>query len=358
MLIINELKIEGYKKVIEAIDHETNLHSYIAIHDSTLGPALGGTRMYPYANQKDALQDVLRLAKGMTYKSAVAEDGLGGGKSVILGDPHKDKTEQLLLSFADAINTLNGEYIAAEDVGTSPEDMMILRKKTPYVVALPTEKSSGDPSHFTAWGIFRGLQAVSQKIWHQRSLTHRKILIQGLGHVGSKLAYLLFWEGADLIFCDTDEQQLHTLALRYGARTVSPKDVYSTSCDIFSPCALGGILNENTIPQFVCKGVAGSANNQLERPEDGLLLMARGILYAPDYIVNSGGIINVAVEFEPNGYDPKVSRDRVGHLYDRLLKIFNISEKEKKPPSQVADEIAEYNLQHMIGKRTKPIRFS
>lgn len=357
MVTIKEIFVPGFQKVIEAKDSETHLHSFIAIHNSTLGPALGGIRMYPYSNPEDALNDALRLAKGMTYKSAIAEDGLGGGKSVIIARPNMDKTERLLESFGEAVNILRGEYIAAEDVGTSPEDMLIIRRKTPYVVALPTERSSGDPSRFTAWGVFRGIQAVAQTLWHSKSLKKKRILIQGLGHVGSKLAGILFWEGADLILSDIDNQVLHELAYRYGAEVVSPEQAHSVECDIFTPCALGGIINEKTIDQLHCKAIAGAANNQLERPELGIALMKKGILYAPDYIINAGGIINVAVELEPHGYDPKVARDRVTHIYDRLMTLFAKAAKEKKPTSQVADEIAEYNLKHKIGARQTPVHF-
>ncbi len=357
MLKIKEILVPGYKRVIEAIDQNAGLHSFIAIHDTTLGPALGGARIYPYANPKAALEDVLRLAKGMTYKSALSECGLGGGKSVIIADPHKDKTDSLLLAFGEAIHSLKGDYITAEDVGSSPEDMMIIRRSTPYVTALPTNQSSGDPSHFTAWGVFKGMQAVAQKLWHNKSLRNKRILIQGLGHVGSKLAALLFWEGADLILSDIDLKQMHGLAHLYGAKIVMPADSYSTPCDIFSPCAMGGILNDKTIPQLKCRAIVGSANNQLGTPEHGFLLMKSGILYAPDYIVNSGGLINVSVELDPLGYDPKASRDRVDHIYDRMLSIFHKSEKEHKSTSQVADEIAEYNLQNKVGMRAKPIIF-
>lgn len=357
MLQIKEISVPGYKRVIEAIDKNAGLHSFIAIHDTTLGPALGGARIYPYENSKAALEDVLRLAKGMTYKSALSECGLGGGKSVIIADPHKDKTESLLLAFADAIHHLKGDYITAEDVGSSPEDMMIIRKRTPYVTALPTDKSSGDPSHFTAWGVFKGMQAVAQKLWHNKSLRNRRILIQGLGHVGSKLAALLFWEGADVILSDIDLKQLHILSHLYGSKTVPASDTYTTPCDIFSPCALGGIINDDTIPKLRCKAIVGSANNQLGNAAHGVQLMKRGILYAPDYIVNSGGLINVASELDPHGYDPKAARDRVDQIFERILAIFHKSEKEHKSTSQVADEIAEYNLQHKIGRREKPINF-
>lgn len=357
MLKINEIPVKGYRRVIEAIDPEAKLHAFIAIHDTTLGPALGGTRIYPYATPKDALNDVLRLAQGMTYKSALAECGLGGGKSVIIANPHKDKTEALLLAFGSAVHQLKGEYIAAEDVGSSPEDMLIIRRKTPYICALPTKDSSGDPSYYTAWGVYKGMQAVAQQLWKTKSLKNKRILIQGLGHVGSKLAGLLFWEGAELILNDIDILQQTALARQYGAQIVPAEKVYETECDIFCPCAMGGILNSSTIPKLRCKAVAGSANNQLERPEDGLMLWKRGVLYAPDFIINAGGLINVSVEFGLHGYDPKLARDKTNRIFDFLINIFQKAEAEQKSTSQVSDEIASYNLSHKIGMRTTPLKF-
>lgn len=356
MVTIKEISVPGYRKVVEGIDAASKLHCFIAIHDSTLGPALGGTRLFPYKSREEALNDALRLAKSMSYKSAFAEDGLGGGKSVIIGS-REEKTEALLLAFAEVVNSLEGEYIAAEDVGTSPEDMLILRKKTPYVVALPTDLSSGDPSRFTAWGILKGMQAVAQTLWGSHSLVGKRVLIKGVGHVGSKLADLLFWEGAELLLSDINADTLHQLVIRYGAHVVPIEDVYKTDCDIFSPCALGGDVNEQSIPQFNCKAIAGSANNQLATPQDGIRLKEKGILYAPDYIINSGGIINVATEFEPGGYNPKIARDRINHIYDKLLALFQKSNIANKPISQVADEIAEHNLRYGIGKRVIPITF-
>lgn len=357
MLQIKEIPIKGYKHVIEAIDTKAKLHAFIAVHNSTLGPALGGTRMYPYQNTSSALNDVLRLAQGMTYKSALAECGLGGGKSVIIADPHTDKTEELFHAFGSAVHHLKGEYIAAEDVGTDPSDMLIIRKKTPYISAMPTKKSSGDPSPYTAWGVFKGMQAVGQHLWKSPSLKGKRVLIQGLGNVGSKLANLLFWEGAELILSDVDIAQMHILAHRYGATTVNPQRVYEIECDIFAPCALGGIINETTIPKLKCKAIAGSANNQLDRPEDGIKLMEKGILYAPDYVINAGGLINVSVEFDSHGYDPNIAREKVNQIYERTLNLFQKAKKEKKSTSQVADEMAEYNLQHKISARKTPIKF-
>jgi len=357
MLSIKEIPVKGYEKVIEAIDPNTNLHCIIAIHSLKLGPALGGVRIHSYNTQQDALEDVLRLSKAMTYKSAIVENGLGGGKSVIMANPKKEKTEALLLSFAEVLNSLQGTYIAAEDVGTTTEDMMVLKKRTPYVCALPIEKSSGDPSRFTAWGVFRGLQAVAEKLWRTNSLRKKTIAIQGLGSVGAKLANILFWEGAELILCDSDPKHVNHMANMYGGEVVDPKDFFSVKCDILAPCALGGIINEETIPQLRCEAVAGAANNQLLRPENGLQLMQKGILHAPDNIINSGGITNAAAEFDQDGYNPKRVRDKVNQIYELLIEVFNRSEREKKSPNQVADEIAEFNIAHEVGRRKVPINF-
>lgn len=357
MLNIKEIHIPGYEKIIEFTDSASGLHGFIAVHSTLLGPAMGGTRMYPYSTPQEAIDDALRLSKAMTYKSAVAENGLGGGKSVIIGNSKNEKTEKLLLSFGEAVDSLKGKYIAAEDVGTTPEDMAIVRRKTPYVGALPTDKSSGDPSRFTAWGVFQGMKAVAKKLWGTESLRKKICAIQGLGHVGGKLANYLFWEGAYLILCDKDPHVTHQEAVLYGAQVVDPNDFVSVRCDILAPCAMGGIINDQTIPKLHCKAIAGAANNQLSQPKNGRTLMQRGILFAPDYVINAGGIINAAAEFDPEGYDPKSARDKVNHIYDTLLLVFDKAEKEHKPTNQVADELAEYKLEHEIGKRMSPLRF-
>lgn len=357
MLSIKELIIPGYEKVIEGIDLERGLHCFIAVHNSQLGPSLGGTRIHPYSTPSEALNDVLRLAKAMTYKSAVAEDGLGGGKSVIIADPSKSKTPELLHAFGEVIDSLKGKYIAAEDVGSTIADMAIIRQKTPYVAALSTEKSSGDPSRFTAWGVYRGIQAVCKKLWHSKSLKGKTIAIEGLGNVGSKLASILFWEGANLIVCDIKPDLVREAAHDYAAKIVKPKDFSSVECDIIAPCALGGSINDQTIPLLRCKAIAGSANNQLEKSEAGMELLEKGILYAPDYIINSGGIINASAEFDERGYNPSHARDRVNHIYDILMRIFKKSEIDHMPTNVVADIIAEHNLKHLIGKRKSEIHF-
>lgn len=358
MLSMKEIEIPGYEKVVEAQDPDTGLHCFIAIHNTTLGPAMGGTRIYPYSSREEALEDALRLSKAMTYKSALAENGLGGGKSVIIANSKTEKTEKLLLSFAGVVHQLNGQYIAAEDVGSTTEDMTIIRKKTPYVGALPTEKSSGDPSRFTAWGVYQGMRAAARKLWHQDHLRKKIIAIQGLGNVGSKLANILFWEGAYLILCDKDPEVTHQHAILYGAQVVEPEKFIETRCDILAPCALGGVINDQTLSKLHCKAIAGSANNQLSDPDQGRALMEQGILYAPDYVINAGGIINASVEFDPRGYDPKIARDKVNHIYDTLLLIFDKSERKHQSTSQTADELAEYKLSHQIGKRLSPMKFA
>jgi leucine dehydrogenase len=341
MLEIRELTLPGYQRVIEAIDPECKLHAFIAVHSTTLGPSLGGMRMYPYKSRDDALQDALRLAKTMTYKSALAKTGLGGGKSVLIGNPKIDKTEALLLSFAAALNHLEGDYIAAEDMGITAEDLLIVKKISPYVAALPTPGSSGDPSRFTAFGVYRGILAVAKRLWNSDNLQGKKIAIQGLGNVGIKLARFLFWSGADLLLSDLDDQKVESACRELGAIKVDPKEVVTASCDIFSPCAMGGIITKENIPLLKCKAIAGSTNNQLENPKDEILLMKQGILYAPDYVINAGGILNAACEFLPEGYSPLVARAKTADIYHTLIKIFETAQKENAPPTSIADQMAE-----------------
>jgi leucine dehydrogenase len=358
MLTIQKIDVPGYETVIEATQPEVGLHCFIAVHNTTLGPALGGTRIYPYSNRQDALQDALRLAKAMTYKSAIAQDGLGGGKSVLIADPKRHKTPELFKAFAQVLNTLKGNYICAEDVGTTPDDMAAIRKHSPYVAALPaTMTSSGDPSRFTVWGIYRGIQATCQWLWGTTSVKGRKIAIQGLGSVGSKLSNLLFWEGADLIVCDIDERQARYIAYLDGAQLIDTSQYPSTPCDILAPCALGGIINTHTIPLLRCQAIAGSANNQLADPRCARMLLERGILYAPDYIINAGGIINAAAEFDPGGYNPKRALEKTNKIYETLLSVYEQSQKENCSTLEVADRMAEYNLKQGIGKREQPVRF-
>ena len=347
-LSIQTLHIPGYEKVIEAIHPPSGLHAFIAIHNTSLGPSLGGLRMYPYASREDALEDVLRLSKAMTLKSALAETGLGGGKSVLIGNSKEDKTEELLLKYAEVLNTLNGSYIAAEDVGISANDLLIVRKISPYVAALPILGSSGDPSRFTAFGVYLGIKAISHALFGTDNLKGRSIAIQGLGAVGAKLAHFLFWEDVNLIIADLDEEKLLRECAILGATPAKANEILEIDVDILSPCALGGIINIDSIPKLKCKAVAGSANNQLKTFEDGILLSKRNILYAPDFVINAGGIINASAEFRPGGYNPKWSQEKTARIYTTLLEIFETAKQTGKAPVAIAHEIAERKLANTL----------
>lgn len=356
-LTFNEIKVEGYERVVEIIEEEVGLHAIIALHDTRLGPALGGVRVYPYQTFELAFKDVLRLSEGMTFKSAVAETGTGGGKGVIIADNTTPKDPRLLLAFAEAVNHLNGNYICAEDIGMFPKDLEIVRKGTPFVVGLPHPQSSGDPGRFTAFGGFLGIKATARKLWGSDSLEGRSIAIQGLGSVGMHLAGYLFWEGVNLIVSDINSSLVEHAVREFNAKAVNPEEIYQVKCDIFSPCALGGIVNPETIPQFHCKAIAGLANNQLLSDADGEFLMERGILYAPDFVINAGGLLNVCAELNQEGYNPQAARHNIQRIYDLLLTIFTLSEERKLSTNLVAIDLAEYNLERQIGKRTHNVVF-
>lgn len=349
--------VPGYEQVFRVTEEKTGLRAYIAIHNTALGPALGGIRIFPYANEEAALEDALRLSKGMTYKSAIAGVGLGGGKSVIMADPKKDKTSELLHAFAEAVELLGGQYICAEDVGCNTEDVKTIRQVTKYVVGLPHTKSSGDPGFFTAWGVFRGIQSAAKKLFGTESLEGVRVAVQGLGNVGHNLINYLFWSGAELILSDIDPVALQKYAKKYGAKTVAADQILSTECDILAPCAMGGILNEKTIPQLRCKGIAGGANNQLLRDTDADALRDRGIIYAPDFVINAGGLLNVAAEIEENGYCPVLSRNQCHKIYDTLLSIYEIAEKNGESTHKAAISLGDYRIQFGVGKRERPLVF-
>jgi leucine dehydrogenase len=357
MVEIKEHSVDGYEKVVEGIDKASGLHCFIAIHDTTLGPALGGTRIYPYSSTEEALTDVLRLAEGMTYKSAIAEIGLGGGKSVIIADPKKQKTPDLLRAFAEVVDSLEGRYICAEDMGTTTSDMAIIREVTQYVVALDVVGSSGNPAPFTAWGVYQGVKAAAQHCFHSDSLADRTIAIQGLGEVGHRLAEHLFWEGARLILSDVDEERLAHLAAHYGAEALPSTEILSVECDILAPCAIGGIINPQTIPHLRCKSIAGAANNQLASLEDGGALRSAGVLYTPDYVINAGGIINVSFELDIEGYKARKAKKKVDLIYDTLLAIFKHAQEQGVSTSRAADEIARQKVAQGIGQRQHAICF-
>ncbi len=347
-LVIQEIEMADYEKVIYAEDLDVGLSCFIAVHSTVLGPAVGGIRIHPYASKDLALKDALRLSKAMTYKSALAECGFGGGKSVILLDPKK-KTAPLLQKFAEVVHSLQGKYFCAEDSGCSPEDIVLIRKTTPYVLGL-----KGNPSPYTAWGTLRSIQATLEYMDGSSNLEGKIVAIQGIGAVGYHLAEMLFWQGANLIVTDVHPERIQEVKKKFGAIAVAPSDILEMRCDILSPCALGGVFNTSTIDTLHCRAVVGCANNQLEFPEDAHRLKRKGILYAPDFLVNAGGVINVQMEMDHKEYDPLIARAAVDKIYKRLLSVFHIAEKNHYTTDFAAIQLAKHRLRYGIGKRTTP----
>ncbi len=355
-LVLEDVKVPGFHRVIRARDKKRGLDAIIAIHDLSLGnSALGGTRIHKYKSFEEALTDATRLAKGMTYKSAAIQAGWGGGKSVINADPHRDKNEELLTAFGDAVNRLKGMYICAEDSGCTTKDVAIIAEATPYVVGLPHEKSSGNPSPFTAWGVFRGIQAVMNQLFGTDSVEGRTVAIQGLGSVGARLAELLFWHGAKIVVTDIHTERAEALAKQFGGKAVSTDAIYEVPCDVFAPCALGGIINPDTIDKLRCRAIAGAANNQLLTPRDGEELRRLGILYAPDFVINAGGLINVTEETTKEGYNPFSSRRKVNGVYDQLKLVFNIAKDNGISTEKAVMQLLDYRIEYGIGRRVDPI---
>ncbi|ABM00273.1 leucine dehydrogenase [Shewanella amazonensis SB2B] len=335
MAVFNHVSYDEHEQVVFCHDKESGLKAIIAVHNTNLGPAVGGCRMWNYQSDEEALNDVLRLSRGMTYKNALAGLTMGGGKSVIIADPKTQDREALFRAFGRFINTLGGKYYSAEDVGTTTADIMIAHQETPYMAGL--EGKSGDPSPFTALGTFLGIKAA---VKHQRgldSLKGLKIAVQGVGHVGYYLCKHLHEEGAELIVTDIHQASLDKVATEFGAAVVAPQDIYSQDVDIYAPCALGATINDATLPLLKAKIVAGCANNQLAEPRHGQMLKDMGILYAPDYVINAGGIINVSFE---NDYDAARSTAKVEKIYDTLLTIFTAADEQNRTTGAVADEMA------------------
>lgn len=349
MDIFKEMKTKGHERLLFWNDPDAGLNAAIAIHSTVLGPALGGCRIWPYKNTQEAVQDVLRLSRAMTYKASVCGINFGGGKSVIIGNQPKNR-EAVFRSFGRFVESLNGIYITAEDVGTSVSDMEIVMSKTRHVAGVSREKGgSGDPSIATATGVYWGIKACLKEIFGSESVNGRTIAIQGVGKVGYYLAEILSNEGARLSLTDIDRSKAEDAIRKLGGEYILPDDIYSLQSDIFSPCALGGILNDETIPALRCKIVAGSANNQLEDERHGRMLYERGILYVPDYVINAGGLINVANEIE--GYDRNKAASQVKSIYDTLLKIFKISISESIPTNMAADRMAEERIRSKKNSR-------
>ena len=349
---ITEIPTEGYEKVVRCDDPESGLKAIISVHDTTLGPALGGLRMWPYLSDQEALTDVNRLSRGMTYKSAVAETGLGGGKSIIIGNPKTDQAEALFRAMGRFVQSLDGLYTTAEDVGTSVEDMILVRKETKHVTGLPRDiGSSGDPSPYTARGVFLGMKACIEKSLGTDDFSGVRIAVQGTGHVARYLCGHLHEAGADLIVTDIIEERAKLVADQYGATIVSPEEIYDVECEIYCPCALGATINDDTIPRLKAKIVAGAANNQCLTVEHGDRLREGGILYAPDFVINAGGIINVSVELEPDGYNEDRALAKVNNIYNAVRDILQTADEEDIATNRAAILLAERKLEE--GRKNK-----
>jgi len=335
-----EIKVDGYERVVAASEKDCGYHAVIAVHNTLRGPAGGGTRFWNYSSQDEALKDALRLAQGMTYKNALAGMPLGGGKAVLIGDNRTKDRERIFRAHGRAVESLGGIYITAEDVGTDPSDMEHVRKETSHVAGLASV--TGDPSPITARGVFRAIQAAGKYRWGYDNLSGKKVALQGLGHVGYALAELLHQAGAHLLVSDVDPAKVERAVAKLGASAVASGEIYAAEADIFAPCALGGILNDDTIPRLRAGVVAGAANNQLLEPRHGEALRERDILYAPDYAANAGGVISFGIACLH--WTREEMLQKVDAIYDTLLRIFALAEKDGIATSRAADRLAEENL--------------
>jgi leucine dehydrogenase len=321
-------------------DRDAGYRGIIAIHNTVLGPALGGTRMWHYVNDLEALIDVLRLSRGMTYKAAVAGLNLGGGKSVIINDPKATNREPIFRAHGRHVESLAGRYITAEDVGTSPGDMEFIRHETDHVVGLAGR--SGDPSPVTALGVYRGMKACAKVAYGSDSLEGKTVSVQGTGHVGYYLCKHLHEEGAKLVVSDIEDERVARVVDEFKAVPVAPKDIYGAKADIFAPCALGAVVNDDTIQVLKVDIIAGAANNQLEHARHGDLLHERGIIYAPDYAINAGGLINVNAEVE--GWSLERSHKKAGEIYNTILLVLEMAADQGIPTYRAADRLAEQRI--------------
>ncbi|RKD25600.1 leucine dehydrogenase [Ammoniphilus oxalaticus] len=342
-MIFEQLEKCDYEQLIFCQDKNSGLKAIIAIHDTTLGPALGGTRMWTYENEQQAIIDAIRLSRAMTYKAAASGLNLGGGKAVIIGDPNKDKSEELFRAFGRYIQGLNGRYITAEDVGTNEADMDLIHQETAFVTGVsPAFGSGGNPSPVTAYGVYRGMKAAALEAFGSDSLQGKTIAVQGVGNVAYHLCGYLHEEGANLIVTDINPAHVERAVEKYGAQAVGIDEIYSVNCDIFSPCALGGVINDETIPQLKAKVIAGSANNQLQENRHGDKIAELGLVYAPDYVINAGGLINVADELL--GYNRERAMKKVETIYDTIHRVFKIAKRDQIPSYLAADRLAEERI--------------
>lgn len=342
-----KLFTEGHEQVVFYNDPSCNLKAIVAIHDTTLGQALGGTRMWPYGTMGEAVTDVLRLSRGMTYKAAVSGLNLGGGKAVIIGDPKRDKSEALFRSYGRFISSLEGHYVTAEDVSMTEEDMGYIFMETSNVVGISKANGGGgDPSPFTARGVLRGMEASCAKVFGSKSVRDRLVVVQGAGSVGTKLARLLQNEGAEIIFTDINSDNIDSFKAEVPrARFAEADEIYDIDCDIYAPCALGASINDDTVEKLKCQIVCGSANNQLAEPRHGDILDSRGILYAPDYLVNAGGLISVSLELD--GWTESRALSLVDTIFESTQNVFSLAEQQGIPIYKAADALAENRINAM-----------
>lgn len=337
MTVFSSGEFRNHEQVVFCSDKATGLKGIIAIHNTKRGPAVGGCRMWPYASEEEALTDVLRLSRGMTYKTAILNLNYGGGKSIIIGDPKKHKSQDLLRAMASFVESLGGKYIIAEDVGISDKDVETFNQVTDHVTGLPS--ISGDPSPATAFGVYHGIKASVQYKLGRDNLSGLKVSVQGTGKVGFELCRLLHEAGAKLFVSDIHEESLQQAKKLFNAQIVDLDEIYGLDVDIYAPCALGAVVNDKTIDQFKAKIIAGSANNQLDRRKHGDILHEKDILYVPDYVINAGGVINISEE-RPF-YSKERAYNRISKIYNTLLQIYQRAEQDNIPPYRAADELAE-----------------
>lgn len=342
--VFGQLSFNDHEQIVFCNDKDTGLKAIIGIHNSVMGPALGGTRMFNYANEWEALNDVLRLSRGMTYKAAITGLNIGGGKAVIIGDAKTQKTPELMRKFGEFVHSLSGRYITAEDVGMETSDMDLVRDVTPYVTGISEERGgSGNPSPVTAFGVYMGMKAAVKQQFGSDKLEGKKILVQGIGHVGETLVEYLTKEGAQVFIADINEEKLYQVASKYNAQVFTGDDLYSADVDIYAPCAMGATINDATVNKIKAKVIAGAANNQLANENThGLILQERGILYAPDFLINAGGIINVYAELAHYGKEEIMRKTE--NIYNTTLEIFDYAIANGVTTHQAALTIAQNRI--------------
>lgn len=343
--IFSYMEKYDYENILLCQDNASGLKAVIAIHDTTLGPATGGTRMWTYASEFDAIEDCLRLARGMTYKYAAAGVNLGGGKCVIIGDPRKDKSEALFRALGRFINRLNGLYLTGEDVGITLRDLEYVRMETPYVVTLPTHLGGSGPiAGATALGVIQGMRACLKEVFGEDSIQGRTVAVQGVGAVGSEVVSQLVEAGARVVVADIDQEKVELIRQKHGVDVAEPDRIHALEVDVFCPCALGAVINDRTLPELRCKIVCGSANNQLESERHGEEIGKRGILYAPDYIVNAGGTVFDVDRLGPGGANRERALEKVRRIVETTAEVIGIAKREGIPTFLAADHLAEQRI--------------